>query len=687
MLSFDLKAQFMRFRVFPVAIISLALCLASLTAQQSAPSAGAPAQNPPNAPGDPAQSPTFRSRIDAVTVDAVVTDKQGHAVTDLTADDFEIIENKKPQTVQTFKLIKIDDTERPDSSFVHDITSIDEQQRETARDDQRILVIFLDDYHVRVGNSLVVKQELAKFVKQLTPNDLVAVMYPLTSVNALTFSRNHDQTASTVSSFLGRKYNYTPTNDYEERVAEYPPEAQEQVRLQITLTALRGLAAYLGTLREGRKQVLYVSEGLSGTLPPGIRTKGQTIDTARPQATDSQRFFNQMDVLSQMELVFSAAARSNTSIYTLDPRGLAPFDSPVNNDFTTLAEDRVNLNEQQESLRILAANTDGRAIVNRNDPVPDMKRMMSDMSAYYLLGYTSTEAPRDGKFHPITVRVKRKDVEVRARKGYWAYTAEDAARALAPAGEGVPAAVENALSTLAVPRDHAVRTWVGSQRGANGAASVTFAWERLPPRGPAVPPRADDPDVVDHVTLTATSNQGDVLFRGNVPRDPSASLPEGRIRFDAPPGTVHLLIVAENAKGSRIDHDESAVEIPDFTGAGPILSAPTVFRGRTARDMQQIRAADDPIPVVTREFPRTDRLLVRFQAYAPGGTVPQITLRLLNNLGKKMSDLPAPTRLPDGTFELEIGLGPLAQGDYLIEIDAAAGDAHAQSLLPVRVAG
>jgi hypothetical protein len=177
------------------------------------------------------------------------------------------------------------------------------------------------------------------------------------------------------------------------------------------------------------------------------------------------------------------------------------------------------------------------------------------------------------------------------------------------------------------------------------------------------------------------------LFRGNVPRDPSAPLPSGRIRFEAPPGTVRLLIVAENAKGSRIDHDESAIEVPDFTGAGPIVTAPAVFRGRTARDIQQIRAAADPIPVVTREFPRTDRLLVRFQAYAPGGTTPQLALRLLNNLGKKMSDLPAPTRLPDGTFEVEMGLGSLAQGDYLVEIDAAAGDAHTQSLLPIRVAG
>ena len=81
---------------------------------------------------------------------------------------------------------------------------------------------------------------------------------------------------------------------------------------------------------------------------------------------------------------------------------------------------------------MLADNTDGRAIVNRNDLAAGMKQIIRDASGYYLLGYNSTQAPTDGKFHEIKVRVKRQGVEVRARKGYWAYTAEDVARASAP---------------------------------------------------------------------------------------------------------------------------------------------------------------------------------------------------------------------------------------------------------------
>ena len=74
---------------------------------------------------------------------------------------------------------------------------------------------------------------------------------------------------------------------------------------------------------------------------------------------------------------------------------------------------------------MLADNTDGRAIVNRNDLAAGMKQIIRDASGYYLLGYNSTQAPTDGKFHAIKVSVKRKGVDVRARKGYWAYTLED----------------------------------------------------------------------------------------------------------------------------------------------------------------------------------------------------------------------------------------------------------------------
>ena len=84
------------------------------------------------------------------------------------------------------------------------------QRREAGRDDTRVMVIYLDDYHVRRGNGLRAKAQLAEFVRQLAPNDLVAISVLLTPVTAVTFSRNHEGTAQAIMNFEGRKDHYTP---------------------------------------------------------------------------------------------------------------------------------------------------------------------------------------------------------------------------------------------------------------------------------------------------------------------------------------------------------------------------------------------------------------------------------------------------------------------------------------------
>ena len=147
----------------------------------------------------------------------------------------------------------------------------------------------------------------------------------------------------------------------------------------------------------------------------------------------------------------------------------------------------------------MADNTDGRAILNRNDLAVGMQQIIRDASAYYLLGYTSTQAPTDGKFHKIEVKVARRGVDVRARKGYWAFTAADAAKAMAPPKPEAPPAVTAALNKIAEPaRGRPARFWIGTGKGDNGLTRVTFAWEPVPPAlgerretEPARPRRAD----------------------------------------------------------------------------------------------------------------------------------------------------------------------------------------------------
>ena len=144
--------------------------------------------------------------------------------------------------------------------------------------------------------------------------------------------------------------------------------------------------------------------------------------------------------------------------------------------------DRQHLNSTIDTLRTLSLETDGRAIINRNDLTAGMKQIVRDTSAYYLLGYNSTFTATDGKFHEIKVQVKRPGVQVRARKGYWAYSVEDAKRATAPPTPPLPTAYATALSSLTQPsRVRPIRTWVGSEQGSDGKTRVTLVWEPMPP--------------------------------------------------------------------------------------------------------------------------------------------------------------------------------------------------------------
>jgi VWFA-related protein len=654
-------------RVVSSLALSAAVCAATVLLGQT-----------PAAP----QQPTFRARVDSVSVDVQVTDKTGKPVDDLTADDFEIKEGKTIQTVDTFKLIKIDDN--PDSAPPREILSFEAQAREAARDDTRLIVILLDDYHTRRGNAMRVREQVARWVSTLNDHDLVAVAYPLTPPAALTFTYNHDGIAGAIAKFEGRKYDYTPRNAYEERYQMSPPEIQEKMRNDLVVAQLGTMCKWLGSMRDGRKTVLFVSEGMAGTIPAGISTSGSTGAPSSTTVGTSREtnFANSASLLGDLIEVFRAAARNNTSIYTLDPRGLAGSEFDIN-DTVASTMDRAVLNESIDTLRTIASNTNGRAIVNRNDAGPELRQMIRDSSAYYLLGYTSTLAARDGKFHEISVRVKRKDVEVRARKGYWAYTEEEVSKAMAPSKPPPARDVQDALDGLATavtPSErHPVRVWLGTTRGDAGKTTVTFSWE-------AASDTVGDPaSAVDHVALLAMSEGGQKLFEGPVTRDATAApRTAGTVKFDAPPGRVRLHMSAETEKNVRLDADDRNVEVPDYTAPGPIITEPIVFRGRTARDIQLLRAATAPIPTAARTFSRTERILVRFQAFGPTGGTPTVTMRLLNSQGDNMAALPAPTATPGG-YEADLGLAPLPAGDYLIEITVQVGTDQIRKLLAIRV--
>jgi VWFA-related protein len=679
------------------------------------------AQNPP--PQPPAQPqpqqqqqqprPVIRSGINYVSVDVIVTDKKGgDVVLDMKQDDFEVREDKKPQTVQTFEIVRIDPLTAP-AVPPRAIVSPEDEEAAAKEPNTRLFILFLDDYHVKRGSDLAVRPPLIEFIEnQLAPQDMVAVMYPLTPVTALTFTRNKSSLIGAVNNFLGRKGDYIPRNEFEDKYANYPAQMVEQIRNEISVTALEGAAIKLGGMREGRKSIIYVSEGFTANLPvqlndpiaslPHVGNNSQPgRDPAFDPRAEAQKFFNTTDLTSRLKDVFDTCNRNNTSIYAVDPRGLAATEYDINQG-VSLSTDHENLNSTIDTLYTLANNTDGRAIVNRNDLAAGMKQIIRDASGYYLLGYTSNSAPTDGKFHTIDVHVKRQGVEVRFRRGYWAYTAEEAARAKEPPKSGLPPAIANALNSIVEPTKtgHATRFWTGTDRAANGQTRVTFVWEGLVSGEGA---RASE--VPARVMLTAITPEGRPVFRGRVP-DPSqapvqevtgghsqpadaqsaaaAPPPGASVSFNAVPGPLEMRLVVENERGQVIDSTTESVTLPDYSTTDVSIGTPRVYRARTAREMMLLKNNLDAPPIAKREFNRAERLLIRVDAYAPSGAKPEVTAKLLNRDGHTMADVPVQSD-QGKPFSIDLPLASLAPGEYVLELDAKAPSGSAQQMVGFKI--
>jgi hypothetical protein len=214
--------------------------------------------------------------------------------------------------------------------------------------------------------------------------------------------------------------------------------------------------------------------------------------------------------------------------------------------------------------------------------------------------------------------------------------------------------------------------------GGDGRARVVVTWEPAPLRAGVarVTPAS--------ILITASTTAGDVLFDGHVAAvGGQAAGAVNRAEFDAPAGRVQVDMKILNEKGVVLDTDARDLDVPDLRKAEVTILPPAVLRARSGLEFRALAGDPDAPPVPSREFRRTERLLIRVPAYTRDGSAARVSATLLNRLGHPMRSLqPTPGTLRDGVTQFELSLAPLAPGNYSIRV--TAGRASEYILFRVR---
>jgi VWFA-related protein len=475
-------------------------------------------------------------------------------------------------------------------------------------------------------------------------------------------------------------------------------------RERLTLDSMRDLVNYLGSVREERKAILAVSDGwllyrpdstmtelrvmdkygnrepVPGNEPIGVGRGGKLgvgADRDRDGAPVSQTicdkdrmYLASIDNDDYFRYLLDVANRNNASFYPIDPRGLAVFDSEIGPERPpTLTVDRANLNNRIDSLRTLAENTDGIASVGNNDLDRGLKRIADDLSSYYLLGYYSTNTKLDGQFRKISVKVNQPGVEIRARRGYRAATAEEVSASRAAAAAPVPDALKSttaALSRLArIQPSQRFTIHVTPVLDTTGSR-ITALWVA----GEVLGPREE----------FARGGKVNVVRKGGQTA--------GGVTADLKPGERAFLVKLEVDGGAESVEIDARVtpagegtplsEVVKVT-ADPKALEPVMFkRGLSTGNRLQ--------PSASFEFSRTERLQLQLplSADAKRGTGRFLDrnaqpLQIPVQIGEKQD--------PDGQRWLtaDATLSALGAGDYVVEITVVNGGAEQRVLTPVRV--
>jgi VWFA-related protein len=393
---------------------------------------------------EPQEMPKFPAQIEQVTVDAVVADKKGNPITGLTAADFTVLEDGVPQTVVNFEAVQLPTTPAATPPPKPRVSS----NTDTATRTGRTFVVLFDDVHMTRFNAIPAKKAIGEFLKNgVREGDRVTLV---STGGTAWWSARMEAGRDELITLLKRLEGRNIPDSSQDRMSDY-----EAMRIQVysdpeVMARVSRRYQNLGISQAGQSQGGRSGSASDSLGDPMVRAKAtdvyfQAVSKNRITLGLLERVLGSLASskgrkavilvsdgfiydpnLDEFRSVVQASRRANAAIYSVQSGGLSGMSEFMSAEFgNALADQDVGSALLDNSLASdgsdsLASDSGGFVVRNTNDLTKGIQRIALESQTYYLLGYIPTNTKPDGRFRKIEVRLARKGIDVRARKGYYA---------------------------------------------------------------------------------------------------------------------------------------------------------------------------------------------------------------------------------------------------------------------------
>jgi VWFA-related protein len=383
------------------------------------------------------RKPDFTSRVELVTTDVVVRDNNGQFIADLKKEDFEVLEDGVPQKLVSFSLThggrSYNIAAPPPAPVAEGILLPPTRPATDAAG--RIFLIFVDDLHLDFRNTGRIRDLFKKISDELVhEGDMFGIVSTGPSSISIDLTYDRRRLTEALKKISGSALAPKDILDVPEG-SQGPPEVRH--RAHVAFSTAGDMMRQLEQVHNRRKAFIYVSNGYD--LDPFSKTRAKNelerygmlrdnVDNSNGDSSNNSQDPNDpalrgkgnqwafADLVGELAELTRAAVRANTTIYTIDPRGLVG--GPDLDEKIDMTEYLDYVRNTQDSLRVLADLTGGIAVINQNDFTKALKRIDQETSDYYVVGYYSTNPDPTKRRRQIEVKVTRPGANVWHRTSY-----------------------------------------------------------------------------------------------------------------------------------------------------------------------------------------------------------------------------------------------------------------------------